>query len=312
MQDPTALYRLETDTPLSDLRASTLVVALGGFIDAGATQRLLVDHLLRTLDHTVVATFDIDQLIDYRARRPVMTFSKDRYTAYTDPSLALYRVVDDAGTPFFLLSGPEPDYQWERLAAAISDLAMHLSVDLMVTAYGIPTGVPHTRPVASTVHATTDELRAGAEAFFGTTTVPGSFAGLLEYRAGEEGRRAIGFAVHVPHYLAQGEYPAAAAHGLERLADVAGLDLPPAALELAAADSAHAIAAEVAESPEAAEIVRTLEEQYDARRAMAQGGGADLPESNDATMLDASSLPTGEQLGAEVEAFLDEIRRGRP
>lgn len=311
MQDPSALFRLETDTDLADLLASTLVVALGGFIDAGHTQRLLVEHLLRTLDHTVVATFDVDQLIDYRARRPVMTFSQDRYTGYTDPSLALYRLVDDSGTPFFLLWGPEPDYQWERVVEAVTALAKALSVELFVTLYGIPMAVPHTRPVSSTVHGTTDELRSLGTRIFGTLNAPGSLSGLLEYRLGEQGRAAVGFVIYVPHYLAQGDYPAAAAHGLERIAEVGGLDLSPSGLELAAADSAHAIAAEVAESAEAAEIVRALEEQYDARLARLGDGENEGEEHEGLGAIDAGSLPTGDQLGAELEAFLEEIRRGR-
>lgn len=314
MQDPTTLYRLETDTDVADLRASTLIVALGGFLDAGHTQRLLVEHLLRTLDHTVVATFDVDQLLDYRARRPVMTFSKDRYTEYTDPSLALYRLVDDSGTPFFLLWGPEPDYQWERVAAAVIGLARALSVELFVSVYGIPMAVPHSRPITSTVHGTTDALRDGVTPVFGTITMPGSLSALLELRLAEQGGSAVGFAVHVPHYLAQGDFPAGAAHGLEKLAGVANLDLPPAALELAAADSAHAIAAEVAESPEAAEIVRALEVQYDTRLARLESGITATAEDDEsdgpAAGFDAASLPTGDQLGAELEAFLDEIRRG--
>lgn len=312
MQDPTLLYRLETDTEVADLRADTLVVALRGFLDAGHAQRLLVEHLLRTLDHTVVATFDVDQLLDYRARRPVMTFSRDRYTAYTDPCLALYRIVDDAGTPFFLLWGPEPDYQWERVTAAVGELVDLLGVRLVVSIHGIPMAVPHTRPVTSTLHGTNDEVRAGARPVFGTIEIPGSLASLLELRLREQGRAAMGFAVHVPHYLAQSDFPAGAAHALERLSEAAGLSLPPAALELAAADSAHAIASEVAESAEAAEIVRALEEQYDARvaRLAAVDQHGEGEESAEEVTLTDGPLPTGDQLGAELEAFLDEIRRG--
>ncbi|GAB47754.1 PAC2 family protein [Mobilicoccus pelagius] len=312
MQDPSMLYRLETDTDLVDLRADMMVVALGGFLDAGHAQRLLVEHLLRTLDHTVVATFDLDQLLDYRARRPVMTFSRDHYSEYTDPCLALYRVIDDAGTPFFLLWGPEPDYQWERMVAAVSELVRLLTVERVVSVYGIPMAVPHTRPVTSTLHGTTEEIREGARPVFGTVEIPGSLAALLELRLGEQGRAAMGFAVHVPHYLAQSDFPAGAAHALERLADVAGLSLPPAALELAAADSAHAIASEVAASAEAAEIVRALEEQYDARVARLAAGDLDdaSDDDGDDQGLGGGPLPTGDQLGAELEAFLDEIRRG--
>lgn len=299
MQDPASLYRLETDTASGGLSAPTLLVALGGYLDAGHTQKLLTEHLLRTLDHTVVATFDFDQLIDYRGRRPVMTFSRDHWDDYADPALILYRLLDDAGSPFLLLTGPEPDYQWERMVEAIVTLVKVLGVELTITVHGIPMAVPHTRPVGATVHATVPELRDGIPVF-GTITLPGSFAALLELRLGELGRRAVGYAVHVPHYLAQANHPAAALHGLGCTAQVAGLHLPDSGLQLAVAESEQAIAAELAASAEAAEVVSALERQYDARHTAA---GQDAP-------MDESDLPSADQLGAEFEAFLRDVGPG--
>ena len=95
-----------------------LVVALGGFIDAGHTQRLMADHILETHEARVIASFDVDQLLDYRGRRPVMVFDRDHWSSYDDPSLLLHRVVDKEGVPFLLLVGPEPDYQWNRMVEA--------------------------------------------------------------------------------------------------------------------------------------------------------------------------------------------------
>ena len=106
MQDPTGLYRFETDCDPTHMRASSLVVAMGAFIDAGHTGKLISDHLLGALDHSVVASFDVDQMLDYRGRRPLMTFDRDRYTTYDDPAIVLYRVFDVDGTPFLLLTGP--------------------------------------------------------------------------------------------------------------------------------------------------------------------------------------------------------------
>jgi hypothetical protein len=48
VQDPTTLYRFENDADPREARAGVLVAALGGFVDAGGTQRLLTAHLLRT------------------------------------------------------------------------------------------------------------------------------------------------------------------------------------------------------------------------------------------------------------------------
>ena len=48
MQDPAELYSFETDTDPRELRASVLLVSLGGFVDAGHTQRLMTEHVLAT------------------------------------------------------------------------------------------------------------------------------------------------------------------------------------------------------------------------------------------------------------------------
>ena len=105
MRDPQELYRFENDAHTGDLGASVLVVSLGGLVDAGHAQRTMTDHLLTTLDHQVIASFDIDELLDYRGRRPALTFDADHFSDYDDPALVLHRVTDTEGTPFLLLAG---------------------------------------------------------------------------------------------------------------------------------------------------------------------------------------------------------------
>lgn len=293
MQDPAQLYRLETDVDLTSAPASTLVVALAGFMDAGHAQRLIVEHLLATLHHHVVATFDVDQLLDFRGRRPLMTYDRDHWQGYADPALVLYRVVDDAGTPFLLLSGPEPDYQWERVIEAVRQLSRLFGVSTTVTVHGVPMAVPHTRPIGASLHATAGERREHTWSPFGTIQVPGSLTGLLEFRIGEHGGDALGFAVHVPHYLAQSDFAPAAVAGLEALTKATGLQVPDTALRLAAAESMKAVDAELVKSEEAVQVVAALEGQYDAQQ-----------QSPDLLEVGEGKLPTADQLGAELEAFL--------
>ncbi len=304
MQDPDGLFRLETDIDPVDAAAPVLVVALAGFFDAGSAQALLVRHLMDTYDPQVVATFDIDQLLDYRGRRPVMTYESDHWGDYDDPLLALYRFVDDAGQPFLVLAGPEPDFQWERVVEAIGRLARLLRVGLVISVHGIPMAVPHTRPLGASFHATRPERREGRDSVIGTVGVPGSLAALLELRIGEAGGDACGYAVHVPHYLAQSEYPPAALTALESIVEQTGLSLDPEALRVAAAETMQVVASELEGSPDAAELVATLEEQYDTR--------VEEPSPAEALLDDQGRVPTADQLGAEFEAFLrQETDRGQ-
>ena len=172
MQNPSALYRFETDADLTVLRPGVLVVALGAFIDAGQIQAVLGGHLLETGDPEVVASFDIDQLLDYRGRRPAMVFDTNRWVEYDDPAMLLHRLTDRDGQTYYLLTGPEPDFQWERVVEAIRELVVTLGITLVVHTHGIPMGVPHSRPVGMTAHATNAALIGDAESPFGRVQVP--------------------------------------------------------------------------------------------------------------------------------------------
>ncbi len=232
-----------------------LLFSLSGFVDAGSTGRLLSEHLIETLDHEVVATFDVDQLLDYRGRRPAMTFSKDHWSEYADPSLILYALRDQSGQEFLLLQGPEPDWQWERFCEAVRMLVERLGVRLAVSFHGIPMAVPHTRPLGVTAHATDPTLIAGNEAWMGEVLVPGSASALLEFRLGEWGHPALGYAVHVPHYLSQADFHDAALVALRAISAVSGLSLPDAALEDAAERTRADIVREVGDSEEVGRVV---------------------------------------------------------
>jgi predicted ATP-grasp superfamily ATP-dependent carboligase len=302
--DPDALYELDAVQPQpGELERPVLVHALGGFVDAGQAGRLAADHLLATLPHRVLVRFDVDQVYDYRARRPIMTFTRDHWESYEAPRLELSLVEDAVGTGFLMLTGPEPDIQWERFSAAVVRLVRRYDVRLSVGVHAIPMAVPHTRQIGVTAHGSPPSLVAGHEPWVARVQVPGHMAGLLEFRLGEAGLDAAGFAVHVPHYLAQAEYPDAAATLVEAVAEIAALRLPSGDLRAAGEQVRAAVDAQVGEQPEVAEVVRALEEQYDA--FIAARGRSLLAED--------TPLPTAEELGAELERFLarENDRRGR-
>jgi len=294
--DPRDLYEL-TDAP-QDLGRSVLIQALTGFVDAGAASRLAREHLLASLPNQVLARFDLDQLFDYRARRPPMIFVEDHWEEYEEPSLALHLLRDSVDAPFLMLSGPEPDLQWERFIEAVVGLCERFGVHLTIGLNAIPMAVPHTRPTGVTAHATRRDLITGYEPWLRRVQVPGSAGNLLEFRLGQKGRDAMGFAVHVPHYLAQAEYPAAAERLLVAVSRSTGLMLPTEKLREAAEAARTDIDQQVAQADEAASLVHALEEQYDSYLRGQHGTNLLAGETG--------PLPTAEELGAELERFLAE------
>jgi len=296
-QEPESLYALnEVLLEAEDLRGLNLLMSFTGFADAGQVVSQISGELTDNLAAEPLAVFDIDQLIDYRSRRPRMTFTQDHLSDYRAPSLVLYRMIDALGKPFLYLNGSEPDLQWERFTLAVLGLVERLDVNLTVWAHSVPMPVPHTRPIGATVHGNRPELIDGISAWKSTLEIPSAIGHLLEYRLAAAGRNVAGYAIHVPHYLADAEYPPAAVAGLEYLGAAASLMLPSERLREAGRAVERQITEQVEGSAEVAAVVANLEKQYDehsdgtARRSLLTGDGDELPDAD--------------ELGAAVEAYL--------
>lgn len=289
--DPEELVEVDSDVP--DLTGAVLLHYFDGFMDAGSAGATLVDHLLSVHEHRVVARFDIDDLLDYRARRPTMTYATDRWEDYDTPELVVHLLHDAIGTPYLLMTGPEADRRWEAVTAAVRALVERWGVRLTVGFHGIPMGVPHTRKLTVISHATRPELIT-EKSPFNRVQVPGNLSALLELRLGQAGHDAMGFAASVPHYLAQGTYPTAALGLLESVLAATGLVIPADDLRAAAQRTDAEITRQIAESSEVAQVVEALEQQYDAFT------GA----SENLLVPDGEPVPSADELAAELERFL--------
>ncbi len=299
MDEESTLYELEFPVPHvtgDEGDGPVLVHALEGFADAGHAVALAAEHLRDSLDSELVATFSADELIDYRSRRPTMVFSGQEFTGVEMPALTIHAVRDNAGRPFLLLAGAEPDLRWDRFVEAVRRLSDHFQVSSVVGLNAIPMAIPHTRPSTVTAHGSTPEMLGDLPRWGSPLKIPGSASMLIELRMAQHGYKTAGLSVHVPHYLSQAKYPAASATLIETLSTVTGLDLPVGALENAASTVRTQIDAEVSGNGEVEAVVAALETQYDAVT-----GRADEAPS---LLASDESLPSGDELGAEVEKFL--------
>ncbi|MDO8309406.1 MAG: PAC2 family protein [Actinomycetota bacterium] len=278
-----------------------MLYAFSGFVDAGAGVRMAADHLLQSLPHRLLASFDADELLDYRARRPRMTYVVDHFASVEIPQLVLHEVTDESGQGFLLLTGPEPDYQWQRFMAAVDLVIAHYGVRLAVGLSAIPWPSPHTRPLGLTVHGSEAELLAGHVSVLGEIEVPGHVGAMLELHIGQQGLPSMGITAQVPHYLVQYEFPRAAATLLQGVAGATGLVLPVDALQPAAMQADADVAAQLSGNEEFAAVVTALEQQYDQLAAVS--GGAPTAGSD----LTGGRIPTGEEIAAQVEQFLSTL-----
>ncbi len=270
------------------LRRPLLLAALEGFVDAGAAAGTAAAFLRHRWKADVIASFDRDELIDFRARRPTAVVEHGTLSRVEWPEVELFAATIDGPHDALLLLGPEPDMRWSAFCHAVVEVCRQASVEQMIGLGAYPAPAPHTRPtrirrasnLATTVEGPLAEL-PGVPSYTGPTGI----ARMIQAALAEVGIPAVGLLAEIPHYLAGAPNPA----GALALARAAGtlfqVEVDSVELETAAKLHREQVDETLAEHEEAVEMVRALERQYDL-------GEAD------------AALTTGEDIAAEIERFL--------
>ena len=102
----------------------------------------------------------------------------------------------------------------------------------------------------------------------------------------------------MPHYLASSPYPSATLHLLDSVASAVDLNIPLGSLEADVDRVNQQLEEQVTDSDEIAGVVHQLEEQYDAYMERYR------KRHPQAIMPGEEHMPTGEEIGADFEAFL--------
>ena len=256
-------------------------MAFDGWVNAGLVGTATADHIAAESD--AVATFDSDALYDYRANRPGIDFVDGILSEVRMPEMTLARRSLDE-RDLLVLTGPEPNWNWQSLSRAIADIAGQLSIVEHISMGGIPSAVPHTRPTRLLVTASRPDLIAPEEQFpEGLLRVPGAAVSVVESALVDAGIPAVGFWAQVPHYVAETYAPGVVAM-VERIARHLGVLLPLGSLVDDSADQQERLSEAVANQENASEYIRRLEDI-----AAAEG-----------------DVPSGEEIADEIQRFLEE------
>lgn len=284
-----------------EVHAEVMLHHLHGAMDAGHSGRGLVEHLVETLPVKTIAVFNSDLLIDFRSHRPWLHFEDWHFSDLEMPEIKLDLLSDDNDTNFLILHGPEPDARWNTFVETIQTLATHLGVKKIVGVAGMPGGVPHTRPTPVHLHGSNPKALPQQPKMQGEMTIPAGMDQLLEYSLGKAGFDSLGIIAAVPYYLAEGDYPPAAAALMQAVVSQTGLALPLGDVEAAATVTLGQINQMVEQAPEAQMIVELLEKNFDEAKP------------NAIIETEPEPLPTADELGARLEEFLernDRLSRG--
>lgn len=274
------------DAPPTGLQAPVLIVALEGFVDAGAVAASAGSFLRHRWRSETVANFDRDALIDYRARRPTAVVDSGRLRRVEWPDLELYCAEVEGPHDAVLLLGPEPDMRWMEFGEEVVSACRTLGVEQVIGLGAYPAASPHTRPVRilKAGNEAADHLFAETPAISGYTGPVGAGTALQDAFDTAE-LPAVGLWAEVPHYIAGSPNPAGALALVHLVADQLQTAVDTTELEAAAQHHFEQVTEAVADHPDAAEMIQALELVYD------QGG-------------QEQELPTGEDIANEIERFL--------
>jgi proteasome assembly chaperone (PAC2) family protein len=266
------------------LRDPFLVVHLHGWTDAGLAGQTAAVFLRSRWNATTLGTFDADELIDFRARRPVVRLASGTIEQVTWSPTELLVAAPGGERDALLLTGPEPDFRWGAFGDAVVEACRELGVGEVFGLGAFPAPALHTDPVAVVGTSADSDLAARLETVPAIVELSAGIQTVLEDRLHQAGIPATGLWARVPPYLAGGTHPPAALALVQTLARLAGIAIETTELEAATKDHLEQVEQAIRERPQIAEFVdqiRGLVEQ-----------GAD------------ERIPSGDEIAAELERFL--------
>ena len=283
-------------------RLTTLVVAFGGWIDAGRAATGALRHLARDLQAEPMARINPEEFFVFTQERPEVRMRADGGRDIHWPRSEFSAWDPGEGRDGILLfSGPEPHQRWQTYAKAFLDVAGRCGVRRIVSLGALLAGAPHTRPIRVTARCTDPAARSLLEAWGiyrpPTYEGPTGISSVVLDAAERRGMQHVGFMGQAPHYLPDSENPAAIEALVTYVARL--LDLRPDMSHFAEAIQEFRTECDraVARDRATREHVRKLEQEYDA------AAGEDQPP------LPAGELDS-EKLMQDLEDFLRKQREG--
>ncbi|HYY80664.1 MAG TPA: PAC2 family protein [Actinomycetes bacterium] len=268
------------------LRDPFLVVHLGGWQDAGMAGEASAVFLRARWNARTIATFDSDELLDYRARRPVVRLASGTIEQVAWSRIELARADPGGGRDALLLTGPEPDFRWRAFGDAVVDACRRLGVVEVFGLGAFPAPSLHTDPVAVVGTSADPDLAGRLETVSMIVELQASLQTVLEERLHQAGIPATGLWARVPPYLAGGTHPPAALALVRTLARLAGVEVDTTELEAAGKDHLEQVEQAIRERPQIAEFIEQI-------RGLVEQGGDDR-------------VPSGDEIAAELERFLSQ------
>jgi proteasome assembly chaperone (PAC2) family protein len=279
---------------------STMVVAFGGWVDAGEAATGALRSLVHQLAATPLATIDPEAFVDFTTIRPVVHLSAEGQRRIRWPRIAFWTwQPPTGGAGLLLFRGVEPQRRWRTYATLLLDVAARCGVQRIVSLGALLAGLPHTRPPRVTGSSTDPAWHALLEAWGmyrrPSYEGPTGIASVVLDAARRRGMAYLTLMGQAPHYLQGTTNPAVRQVLLTTVTRLLDLDLEWSHLDAAVQAFRTRCDQAVAQDAATQAYVRQLEQDYDAT-----GDEASRP------LRDDELNP--EQLMHELEDFLRQER----
>jgi proteasome assembly chaperone (PAC2) family protein len=281
----------------------TLVMAFGGWIDAGEAATGALRYLVRHLAAPSLASLDAEEFFVLTQARPVVRRTAEGTREVHWPQSEFFVWQPPEGQPGLLLfCGMEPHLKWRTYAQRLLDVAERCGVRRIVSLGALLAGQPHTRPPRVTGRSTDPAWRALIEAWgmFRPSRYEGptGISTVVLEAATRRGLSYLALMGQAPHYLQGTENPAVIQALLAVVTRVLDLGLDVSQLDAAVQRFRARCDQAVARDPAVQAHIRQLEQDYDAT----EGQAPPAPQAD---------APHSASLIQEVEDFLREEREGR-
>ena len=269
-----------------ELERPILVAAFRGWNDGAQAASLAAGYLAKTWGAERFADLDPENFFDFQATRPHVSLEEGLSRRIDWPETAFYHARPEGlDRDVVLLLGIEPNLRWRTFTELVVGLARDLGIELLITLGALLADVPHTRSAPVTGSASDKELveRLGLSA--SRYEGPTGIVGVIHDLCGQSGIPSASLWAAVPHYVSLTPSPRGALALCERLGDVLGIQIEADELEEAARNYEEQVSEAVASDEETAAYVDELERRSD-------------------QLDDATELPSGDALAAELTRFL--------
>jgi proteasome assembly chaperone (PAC2) family protein len=193
---------------------ATMVMAFGGWIDAGEAATGALRHLVHHLAAPCLASMDPEAFFVLTLTRPTVrrTAAEPREVQWPQSEFFVWQPPE--GQPGLLLfCGMEPHLKWRTYAQLLLDVAAQCGVQRIVSLGALLAEQPHTRPARVTGRSTDPTWQALIEAWGmyrpSRYEGPTGISTVVLEAATRRGISHLALMGQAPHYLQDAENPAA-------------------------------------------------------------------------------------------------------